>query len=60
MDFTTYYTNVSLPSFDVEPVWTKYYSARDYGTLLDPPLQDDEALSPSFWHRVTELMEKDE
>ena len=60
MDFTTYYTNVSLPSFGVEPVWEPYYSARSYGALLDPPLRDDESLSPGFWHRVTELMETDE
>jgi hypothetical protein len=54
--------NRSEPSFQIDPIWKAYYSAREsYGAMLDPPLlQEGDALNGSFWHRVTERFESDE
>ncbi|GAA5905278.1 hypothetical protein JCM6882_003735 [Rhodosporidiobolus microsporus] len=61
MDFTVYITNLTSPSFAVEPEWFSYYSARDaYGGLLDPPHPAEAPLDASFWHRVTEEFEKNQ
>ncbi|KAK4701737.1 sphingomyelin phosphodiesterase, partial [Phenoliferia sp. Uapishka_3] len=48
--------NYSSPSFQKDPEWYLYYSARDsYGPMVG--LQADEALDPPFWHRLTEHFE---
>ncbi|CAJ2508167.1 Uu.00g093530.m01.CDS01 [Anthostomella pinea] len=63
LDATTYIANMSNPAFQTTgPVWTKYYSAREaYGPLVTPPLaeEEDEELTPAFWHNVTEALEQD-
>ncbi|KAI5478729.1 hypothetical protein MNV49_004654 [Pseudohyphozyma bogoriensis] len=60
MDFTPYYTNRSEPSFETEPIWKPYYSAREsYGGLLNPPIGPLDSLDAPFWHRVTEAFERD-
>lgn len=56
MDHKSYIANYSAPSFQVEPEWFLYYSAREaYGPLVG--LQDGEALDARFWHKVTEVFE---
>lgn len=62
MDFVDVYANVSDPGYQQGPQWKPYYSAREaYGKLLfDLPLSPSEPLSPSFWHRVTEVFEQDQ
>ncbi|KAH8428809.1 sphingomyelin phosphodiesterase [Aspergillus melleus] len=42
--------------------WKKYYSAKEtYGAALSPPITSATTeLTPSFWHNVTEAMERDE
>ncbi|BGP42405.1 hypothetical protein JCM10449v2_006410 [Rhodotorula kratochvilovae] len=61
MDFVPVITNRSAPSFQVDPVWTPYYSAREsYGAFLDPPHPASESLHARFWHRVTEAFEANE
>ncbi|ORY88479.1 Metallo-dependent phosphatase-like protein [Leucosporidium creatinivorum] len=61
MDFIPYYTNKTEPSFDINPIWKPYYSARQsYGSYLDPPIDDLDSLDGKFWHRVTEVFERDE
>lgn len=59
LDFTQYIANISDPSYQTSPVWTKYYSAKEtYGALLSPPVTDPNAeLSPAFWHNVTTVLE---
>lgn len=53
--------NKSEPSFQIDPVWQPYYSARrSYGSYLDPPFPDDAPLNATFWHRVTEVFERNE
>ena len=53
--------NRSEPSFDIEPVWQPYYSAREsYGALVPTPLAPEASLDGPFWHRVTEVMQRDE
>ncbi|SGY18076.1 BQ5605_C015g07970 [Microbotryum silenes-dioicae] len=67
LDFIPYYTNKSERSFQIDPVWKPYYSAREsYGTILeengfgDLRPKEGESLSGKFWHRVTEVFEKNE
>ncbi|GAA5905328.1 hypothetical protein JCM6882_003745 [Rhodosporidiobolus microsporus] len=62
MDFTPYYANKTAPSFQHSPSWEAYYSAREtYGAYLeDPPHPEGESLGPGFWHRVTEVFERNE
>ncbi|SCV68233.1 BQ2448_354 [Microbotryum intermedium] len=67
LDFIPYYTNKSEPSFQIDPVWKPYYSAREsYGTILgengfgDSRPTVGESLNGKFWHRVTEVFEKNE
>jgi hypothetical protein len=49
--------NSSLPSYQVEPEWFSYYSARGrYGPYTQPPLQPGEPLDAKFWHRLTVAM----
>ncbi|KAK5797708.1 hypothetical protein VI817_003999 [Penicillium citrinum] len=59
LDFTVYIANMSNPSYQKNPTWEKYYSAKEtYGPLLEPAVTDDAAeLTPAFWHNVTELFE---
>ncbi|KAF9031644.1 sphingomyelin phosphodiesterase [Hymenopellis radicata] len=59
MDAHVYVANLSDPTFDTEPTWNLYYSAREtYGALVD--LEPTEPLGPAFWHRVTEKFEADD
>ncbi|PYH96613.1 acid sphingomyelinase [Aspergillus ellipticus CBS 707.79] len=62
LDFTEYITNMSSPTYQENPTWEKYYSAKEaYGSLLDPPVTDSAAeLTPAFWHNVTALFEDDD
>ncbi|GAA5973924.1 hypothetical protein JCM21900_004999, partial [Sporobolomyces salmonicolor] len=61
MDFTPIYTNKTDPSFEFGPIWKPYYSARkSYGSYLDPPHPDSASLNATFWHRVTEVFERNE
>jgi sphingomyelin phosphodiesterase len=55
LDIETYIANISDPSYQISPVWQKYYSAKEiYGPLVTPPLTDPTAeLTPEFWHNVT-------
>ncbi|KAF8627326.1 hypothetical protein AX15_004402 [Amanita polypyramis BW_CC] len=53
MDARVYISNLTDPSFQQNPTWKLYYSARDtYGPLVG--LSESESLGPAFWHRVTE------
>lgn len=64
LDATTYIANMSDPSFSTKPKWTKYYSAKEaYGPLVGKGEEGDvideqEELTPSFWHKVTEVFER--
>ncbi|GAA5820840.1 hypothetical protein JCM11251_001839 [Rhodosporidiobolus azoricus] len=59
MDFTPYYANLTAPSFQDDPEWQPYYSARaSYGTMLDPPHPSTASLNARFWHRITDVFEK--
>jgi sphingomyelin phosphodiesterase len=62
LDFTQYIANISDPSFQTNPTWQKYYSAKEtYGPLVSPPVTDPAAeLAPAFWHSVTALFESDD
>ncbi|KAM0790378.1 hypothetical protein ACM66B_003260 [Microbotryomycetes sp. NB124-2] len=61
MDFTPYYANKTDPTYQFDPQWKAYYSARrDYGAYLDPPIGERESLNGKFWHRVTEVFERNE
>ncbi|GAA5871736.1 hypothetical protein JCM8547_008128 [Rhodosporidiobolus lusitaniae] len=61
MDFHPIYANKSSPSFQTSPLWTPYYSARQsYNSYLSPQHPDDAPLNATFWHRVTEVFEKNE
>ncbi|CAI7634968.1 unnamed protein product [Penicillium crustosum] len=61
IDYTQYIANISDPSFQKNPEWVPYYSAKaDYGSKISAPLTDPEAeLTPAFWHNVTVAMEHD-
>ncbi|OAA36240.1 Sphingomyelin phosphodiesterase [Metarhizium rileyi] len=62
LDHTTYMADMTNPSFQSTPVWTKLYSAKEsYGPLVSPPLTDPRAeLTPSFWHNVTVAFENND
>ncbi|GAA5939981.1 uncharacterized protein JCM15063_004362 [Sporobolomyces koalae] len=61
MDFTPIYTNKTDPGFQVGPVWKPYYSARaSYGSYLEPSHPAEASLNATFWHRVTEVFERNE
>ncbi|KAF7719104.1 Uncharacterized protein PECH_001948 [Penicillium ucsense] len=60
MDYTQYIANITDPSFQANPVWIPYYSAKkDYGSTLSPSPPDTAELTPAFWHNITVAMEKD-
>ena len=53
--------NKTDPSFQFGPKWETYYSARSsYGSYLDPPHPVGASLNATFWHRVTEVFERNE
>ncbi|GAA5886496.1 hypothetical protein JCM16303_001431 [Sporobolomyces ruberrimus] len=61
MDFTPIYTNKTDAGFQFGPVWKPYYSARkSYNSYLDPPHPEGASLNATFWHRVTEVFERNE
>ncbi|KAF9078780.1 Metallo-dependent phosphatase-like protein [Rhodocollybia butyracea] len=61
LDAKVYTTNVSHPEFQIEPIWTMLYSTRDlYSSSIPKGLGPADALSPMFWHDVTELFETDD
>lgn len=62
LDFTVYIANMSSSTYQTEPTWEKYYSAKEtYGSLLSQPVTDSAAeLTPQFWHNVTSLFENDD
>jgi sphingomyelin phosphodiesterase len=61
IDFTQYIANISDSSYQREPEWKPYYSAKaNYGSKLSPVVDDASAeLTPAFWHNVTVAMEND-
>lgn len=53
------FTNMTDPLFQENPRWETLYTARStYGDLLDPPIGADDPLDGTFWHRVTEVFER--
>jgi sphingomyelin phosphodiesterase len=62
LDIVTYIANISDPSYQTNPTWQQYYSAKDtYGPLITPPLTDPAAeLTPAFWHNVTTAFQNDD
>jgi sphingomyelin phosphodiesterase len=62
LDYVTYYTNISSPTYQSGPVWEKLYSVKEsYGPLVTPAVTDASAeLTPAFWHSLTELFETDD
>jgi sphingomyelin phosphodiesterase len=62
LDYEVYIANMSNPTYQTKPTWTKYYSAKEaYGSLLSPAVTDSSAeLTPAFWHNVTALFENDD
>ena len=53
--------NKTDPGFQLGPTWKPYYSARkSYNSYLDPPHPEEASLNATFWHRVTEVFEKNE
>ncbi|KAE8323320.1 Metallo-dependent phosphatase-like protein [Aspergillus sergii] len=63
LDYTVYTADInSTDSPNTPPKWVKYYSAKEaYGSLLTPPVTDPTVeMTPSFWHKVTAQMEKDD
>ncbi|GAA5877305.1 hypothetical protein JCM3774_001632 [Rhodotorula dairenensis] len=61
MDFVPYYANKTDPQFQVDPIWKPYYSARQsYNSYLEPPHPAAASLNATFWHRVTEVFERNE
>ncbi|PSR75191.1 calcineurin-like phosphoesterase [Coniella lustricola] len=60
LDMTTYYANISAPTYQTSPTWQKLYSVKEtYGALLG--VTDAAAeLTPAFWHNVTALFESDD
>lgn len=62
LDFTVYYANMSLPSYQTNPTWQKLYSFKEaYGSLLCPPYTDPfSPITPAFAHNVTVLFENND
>lgn len=60
LDMTTYYANISSPTYQDGPTWQKLYSVKEtYGAALG--YTDSAAeLTPAFWHNVTALFEDDD
>lgn len=60
LDYTVYYTDVTSPSYQTNPVWQKLYSVKEaYGPLVgvtDPAAE----LTPAFWHNLTAVFESDD
>lgn len=53
--------NKTDPQFQVDPIWKPYYSARQsYNSYLEPPHPAEASLNATFWHRVTEVFERNE
>ncbi|KAF7968594.1 hypothetical protein HWV62_35346 [Athelia sp. TMB] len=55
MDVKVYTTNMSNPSYQTNPTWELYYSARDTYAPLVPSLSANQSLSPAFWHNLTDV-----
>ncbi|KAK4046708.1 hypothetical protein OIO90_006461 [Microbotryomycetes sp. JL221] len=62
MDFTPYYANKTEPAYQFDPQWKPYYRARESygGYLKEPEWNTTQSLNGQFWHRVTEVFEKNE
>ncbi|GLB42398.1 putative converts sphingomyelin to ceramide [Lyophyllum shimeji] len=59
MDARVFRSNVDSPTFQSQPTWELYYSARaTYGPLVG--VQPSEPLGPAFWHRVTEAFARND
>ncbi|KAF5378760.1 hypothetical protein D9615_006959 [Tricholomella constricta] len=59
MDSHVFRSNFDSPTFQINPIWELYYSARaTYGPLVG--VQPSEALGPAFWHRVTEAFARND
>ncbi|GFF87267.1 hypothetical protein IFM53868_05091 [Aspergillus udagawae] len=61
LDVETYTADIARGGFDVQPIWSRTFSARkEYGSHVDPPLGDSlrsSELTPAFWHNVTRILE---
>lgn len=59
LDHTTYIADMDDASFQTEPEWTKYYSAKEaYSSMAgSPDIGAEEELTAAFWHKVTEAFE---
>ncbi|GJN93458.1 hypothetical protein Rhopal_006514-T1 [Rhodotorula paludigena] len=62
LDFRPYRVNMDSDSFKTGPLdWEALYSAREkYGGFLNESLASDYPLNGTFWHLVTEAMERDD
>lgn len=62
LDYTSYYANISSPTYQSGPTWEKLYSVKEaYGSLLTPPVTNASAeLTPAVWHNITQLFEDDD
>ncbi|GAA5995798.1 PPN1 endopolyphosphatase family protein [Rhodotorula paludigena] len=62
LDFRPYRVNMDADLFQTGPLdWEELYSARDkYGGFLNESLASDYPLNGTFWHLVTEAMERDD
>lgn len=59
VDHSTYIANMDDASFHKDPVWTKYYSAKEaYGSAV--PIDPKAEMSAAWWHNVTELFKTNE
>ncbi|KAA1479006.1 sphingomyelin phosphodiesterase [Dentipellis sp. KUC8613] len=55
MDMKVFMTNISSPTFQENPTWELYYSARaSYGPLVGS-LGPTDSLNASFWHVLTDV-----
>ncbi|UKZ47975.1 hypothetical protein TrVGV298_002211 [Trichoderma virens] len=60
LDAETYSADMDQEGFNIRPVWTRSFSAREeYGSFVNPPLDHSpkSELTPAFWHNVTTLLE---
>lgn len=60
LEMTTYYANISSPTYQDGPTWEKLYSVKEtYGSALGYTDAAAE-LTPAFWHNVMVLFEGDD
>jgi len=62
LDYTSYYTNMSVPGFQIKPKWQSLYSFKEaYGSKMIPPyIAPNLPISPAFLNNVTDLFSNDD